>query len=65
MNTHKTLQFDYYYSKEHKCWYGYWMDQDRNLLGESQNAPTKELVLICLGMYRDTASKILHKDDNE
>ena len=44
--------YQYYYCKEHKCWYAYWTDEKGNQLGDSVFAHTKEQVLIQLGMVK-------------
>ena len=55
------MTYDYYYSKEHHGWYGYWMDEDGNQLGEAVFAIRKEQVIIELGANRDYARKLNDK----
>lgn len=49
------MKYYYYYDRSgSRCWWGYWMDNDGNQIGEAVYASTSELVLIELGrVYTD------------
>ena len=59
------MTYHYYYSKEHHGWYGYWMDEQDNQLGEAVFAIRKEQVIIELGAARELARKIKQNKEEQ
>lgn len=57
--------YQYYYCREHKCWYAYWMDGQGNQLGDPVFTHSKEQVLIQLGMVKKECLKLKQMKDAE
>jgi len=44
--------FEVYYDRPTRSWWGYWMDDEGNQVGDAVNAASRDWVLIYLGMAR-------------
>ena len=49
------MTYQIYYYRPWRCWMGYWLNAEGDQIMEAVNSPTKEGVLIELGVQRSTA----------